>query len=89
MVVEQGSLGRSSARYIVSLLDFDRSDFYLGDEGQIVAQIGITGVAGFDRRHFALTEQPEKIPQPPAGERDIVRGEKKLETILGRIGFLF
>jgi len=70
-------------------LGFDLGDFYLSDEGQIVAQVGVTGVAGFDRRHFAITEQPEKIAEPPAGESHVMGGEKQLDTILGRIGFVF
>lgn len=46
MALDQGSVGRSSARTVESLLGFDRSNFYLGDEGQIIAQVGVTSVAG-------------------------------------------
>src|SRR4051794_7864280 len=54
-----------------SLLGFDRSNFYLRHKRQIVAQIGVAGVAGFDGGDFAVVEQPEKIAEPPAGERHI------------------
>lgn len=42
----------------------NRYNLYLGDEGGVMAQVDVTGVSDFDRRHFAITEQPEKISQP-------------------------
>jgi hypothetical protein len=72
-----------------SLLDFDRRNFYLSDEGRITAQVRVTRIAGFDGGNFAVAEQPEKIPQQPAGERHIVGGEKQLDPILGRVDLVF
>ena len=59
-----------------------------GDEGQIVAYIGVAGIVGFNGSNFTISEQPEKIAQPPAGERHVLGGEKQLDAILGRIGFV-
>jgi hypothetical protein len=42
-------------------LSADRRNCYLGDERQIIAQVGIARVAGFDCRHFAFAKQA----QPP------------------------
>ena len=63
----------------------DRRDFYLGDVRLVAIQVGVAGIARFDGSNFALAEQPEKIPQPPAGEGHVMGEEKQLEAIRGPV----
>ena len=68
---------------ILSAVGFDLGDFNFGDVGNIAAEVGVTGGAGFDGGDFAVAEEAEEIAQPPPGERYVMAGEKQLEAILG------
>ena len=60
---------------MTSLLEFDRNNFYLGDEDVVLIQVGVAVGQLPDGEHVAFTKLLTEPVQASAGERYVRRGK--------------